>query len=275
MRSSTGKKLRLRFVKLSSVLCLTAVAAALSAAADAAHASFTASANPALARFNESITFYASFDGHATADLSIGDGTPTKSPPKLEFTAGILGQALQPRGEGHALYYDAKDNIDLLHSGSLIVWVAPTDAWTDADDPLELTFSYIRNQGKALLLTRLPTIDEAQALVTVYGARPGDLKTRAVVKNKDTLHWKTGEFHLLVVNWTPGKVQLSVDGSVFESPLSLPPKNTPTDDKRAYIGIAANSTERAPYAVDELMILNRPLANEEVRGLYKTMARPK
>jgi hypothetical protein len=51
---------------------------------------------------NPSVSFYASFDGHATADSSIGKGMPTGNAKNLEWKPGIWGQALQGRSVKHS-----------------------------------------------------------------------------------------------------------------------------------------------------------------------------
>jgi hypothetical protein len=225
-------------------------------------------ANPALQQFNQAITFYASFNGHATADLSNGKGTPTGNSQNLEWKPGVWGQALQGRNVN--LIYDAKDNIDLLHSGSLILWIAPAGEWTDADDPIQLSFAVIHDQGKALSLARQGGKNNDQALMAIYGPNTGDAATRALIKNGGTSQWKSGEWHLLAVNWSKGYVELSVDGNRFTKGISPTPDAPLTDDKNEYIALAGRSTEKSPYIVDELMILNRPLTNDEVKVLFQS-----
>jgi len=225
-------------------------------------------ANPALPQFNQAITFYASFDGHATADLSVGKGTPTGNAQNLEWKPGIWGQALQGRNVN--LLYNAKDNADLLRSGSLMVWIAPSDEWTDADDPVQLGFVIIHTQGKSLLLARQGGKNNGQALMAIYGPSTGDAATRALIKNGDTSHWKKDEWHLLAMNWSKGYVQLSVDGNRFTKGISPVPDAPPTDDKNQYIALAGRSTEKSPYIMDELMILNRPLTDDEVKVLFQS-----
>lgn len=225
-------------------------------------------ANPALQQFNQAITFYASFDGHAIADLSTGKGTPIGNAQNLEWKPGVLRQALQGRNVN--LIYDGKDNIDLLHSGSLILWIAPAGEWTDADDPVQLSFATIRDQGKSLSIARQGGKNNEQALMAIYGPQTGDAATRALIKNGDTIHWKAGEWHLLAVNWSKGYVELSVDGNRFTKGISSVPDAPPTDDKSEYIALAGRSTEKSPYLMDELMILNRPLTNDEVKVLFKS-----
>jgi hypothetical protein len=224
-------------------------------------------ANPALQQFNQAITFYASFDGHATADLSNGKGVPTGNAQNLEWKLGVWGQALQGRNVN--LLYDATDNVDLLHSGSLMMWIAPSDEWTDADDPIQLSFAVIHDQGKSLSLARQGGKNNGQALMAIYGPQTGDAATRALIKNGDTTHWKTGEWHLLAVNWSKGYVELSMDGNRFIKGISPAPDALPTDDKSEYIALAGRSTEKSPYLMDELMILNRPLTNDEVKVLFQ------
>jgi len=225
-------------------------------------------ANPALQQFNQAITFYASFDGHAIADLSIGKGAPTGNAQNLEWKPGVWGQALQGRNVN--LIYDATDNVDLLHSGSLMVWIAPSDEWTDADEPVQLGFVIIHTQGKSLLLARQGGKNNGQALMAIFGSKTGDAATRALIQSGNTTQWKKGEWHLLAVNWSKGYVELSVDGNRFTKGISPAPTAPPTDDKSEYIALAGRSTEKSPYLMDELMVLNRPLTNDEVKVLFQS-----
>jgi hypothetical protein len=168
------------------------------------------------------------------------------------------------------LLYDAKDNIDLLRSGSLMVWIAPAADWADADNPIQLSFASIHDQGKSLSLARQGGKNNDQALMAIYGPNTGDVATRALVKNGGTTHWKSGEWHLLAVNWSKGYVELSVDGNRFTKGISPVPDAPPTDDKNEYIALAGRSTEKSPYLMDELMILNRPLTDDEVKVLFQS-----
>jgi len=222
-------------------------------------------ANPALEQFNPAITFYASFDGHGEADLSVGDGTPYGNAQNLQFAKGIYGQALAARN--NTLIYHAKDNIDLSKSGSLLMWISPADDWTDADAPIQLGFASIHNQGETLMLARQGGKVNRQALMAIFAPEVMNLQTRALTKNSNTTSWAKGEWHLLAMNWSKGSVELSVDGNSFIKKISASPP-TPNEDTRADLAIAGNSTEKSPYLMDELMILNRPLTNDEVNLLF-------
>jgi len=221
--------------------------------------------NPAIERFNLAITFYASFDGHGEADMSIGDGKPYGNAQDLQYAKGIYGQALAVRN--NTLIYHATDNIDLSKSGSLIMWISPADDWTDADAPVQLGFATIHHQGETLLLARQGGKSNRQALMAIFAPKLMDIQTRALTKNGNTTSWKKGEWHLLVVNWSKDSVELSVDGNTFIKVTSTSPA-IPSDDKRTDISVAGNSTEKSPYLIDELMILNRPLTNDEVSELF-------
>jgi hypothetical protein len=72
------------------------------------------------------------------------------------------------------------------------------------------------------------------------------------------------------MNWSKGYVELSVDGNRFTKGISPAPDAPPTDDKNEYMALAGRSTEKSPYLMDELMILNRPLTNDEVKVLFKS-----
>ncbi len=243
------------------------LAAPLSAAAPAEPAP---PGNPAIDRFNPAITFYASFDGHSTADLSAGSGKASGNAQKLQWEKGLLGQAL--RGRTVNLIYPAQGNIDLSVPGALALWVCP-ERWNDADKPPQVGFATLHNHGRTLVLARQGGKSNHQALMAIYGPNANDAKTRALVKNGSSQHWKPGQWHLLVVNWGEGYVELSVDGGVFRRGSTRHPAAKPTDDP-GQLAIGAGGFPTTPYRLDELLLLDRPLSHEEAQWLYQTLTQP-
>ncbi len=219
--------------------------------------------NPALDQFNQAITLYASFDGHATADLSGGKGAPTANPKSPQWSQGLWGQSLQ--NDKRALTYDSAKNIDLSQSGALAIWISP-GSWNDSDDPQQIPFVSIFDHGQRLYLARQGGKPNKQALLALYGPDFKDLQTTALVKNGSSADWEAGQWHLLVLNWKGARVELSVDGGPFKG-ASARHATQKRNDHPDQISLGGGP---AAFRMDELLILDRPMGADEVQSLYNS-----
>jgi|GEM_PF-2008256 len=258
----TFERLRLTALTLFGVALLSFFS--FSHSADTEKYSALPSLNPVLARFNEDITFYASFDGYVTADLSVGEGAPRNSGDKTDWNNGIVGQALHDMAE--PLEYTAQGNIDLVRPGALTMWISPQN-WMHEGNPEYIHFVVVNIGGVTLQVSRMGDAVNTEKLYAWFKAGP---KGAANVVG-DTLKWQQG-WYLLAVNWGAGYVEFSVDGGAFTriAAPSLPDLKPTTDPGMLYIGAGGvGGAGNTPYLMDELFVFNRPLKNSEVQWIYQ------
>jgi hypothetical protein len=217
--------------------------------------------NPVETRFNDAITFYASFDGYATADLSAGNGAPQNNSDTAEWGNGLWNQALY--GLTKPLQYIAKDNIDLTRPGGIVMWISPQN-WTHQEKPGYIHFIVVNSGGITFQISRMGDPVNHENLYAWFQA-----EGKGVIDSAgNTLKWNTG-WHLLAANWGNGFIEFSLDGNSFHREAT--PKPTPYNGNNPgimYIG--AGGSGSYPYLMDELFIFNRPLTNNEVKWIYQS-----
>jgi hypothetical protein len=242
---------------------LLGCAAALSTPLRADAPASTPAANPAPEKFGAAVTFYASFDAGAPADLSNGDAKPRDPKLQVELKPGVWGQAFLS-GE-KTIAYSAEKNVDLSKPGALAVWISPYQ-WKreEGADPGYIFFTNVLDQGRQLMLARMGNKLNKEA-VYAYG-KAGD--TGKSVARGNSRDWKNGEWHLLVANWSNAAIEFSLDGGALgRAELSTFEK---AEGKPGLLIVGSKSGENAQYLVDELMVLNRPLGQDEIKWLWST-----
>jgi hypothetical protein len=217
--------------------------------------------NPLVSRFNEDITFYASFDGYATADLSVGNGTPQNYSDTAKWSDGYWNKALV--GLAKPLQYQAINNIDLTSPGGIVVWISPQN-WTHQEKPGYIDFIYIHSQGITLQISRMGNIVNREKLYAWFNPNG-----KGVIDSVgSTLKWDSG-WHLLAANWGNGFIEFSLDGNSFHREAT--PKPEPYSGKDpGIINVGGGADGSYPYLMDELCIFNRPLTNDEVQWVYQS-----
>lgn len=230
--------------------------------------------NPALAKFGAAITFYASYDQSAVADLSTGDGQPVdvKSPIKLQ--PGLRGQAFLAGQGGQRFFYEEKGNLDLTHPGALAVWISPQQWQRDADKIPTFPILSASGYGQWLLIARMGNKVNREILYAYN--QGGDAKSghSVTVPNGNSLDWKDGEWHLLVCNWRDNAIEFSLDGASPSRSNAPWREQTTGEPGKFYVGTENNYSDPTvvqQYLVDELMIFNRPLAPDEMTWLYNQL----
>jgi hypothetical protein len=216
--------------------------------------------NSTCSRFNEAITFYASFDGYATADLSAGNGAPQNNGDTAEWGDGRWNKALC--GLAKPLQYIAKDNIDLTRPGGIVMWISPQN-WTHQEQPGYIHFIVVNYQGITFQISRMGDPVNHEKLYAWF-----KMGAKGVINSAgNTLKWDNG-WHLLAANWGRGFIEFSLDGNSFHREAT--PKSTPyTGNNPGIMYIGAGGAGSNPYLMDELFIFNRPLTNDEVNWVYR------
>ena len=217
-------------------------------------------ANPALEKFGDAITFYASFDASAAADLSNGNGAPRDPNFQAELKPGVFGQAFLS-GE-KSVSYEADKNFDLSKPGAMAVWISPYQWKRDLPDTPYMFIVNIQTQGRGLMLARMGNKANREAMYLYVGG-----KDNFSVVNGSSLDWKDGEWHLLVINWRNGSVEFSLDGGELARKDAPEFEKAQGEPNAVFVGSTGNADQK--YLLDELMVLNRPLEADEIKELWK------
>lgn len=219
--------------------------------------------NPAVRRFSRALCFYVSFNHRSDeATLSAGSGAPLKIVGAMVLRPGLYGQAL--RSGRMAVRYEARGNIDLSRGGALALWISAYH-WNRLEKHVPYVFFLqVNDHGRNLLLGRMGVRQNNEALEMYMAAG----KKHLCLVPGNTLGWTTGQWHLLVVDWTAGSVAVSLDGQVWNkiSAAWLEQARGPAGSLQ--VGEPYNSVKQR-FLLDELLVLNRPLTMNEVRWLYR------
>jgi hypothetical protein len=221
--------------------------------------------NPALEKLGAAITFYTGFDSGALAELSAGTGAARDKELVIETKPGLWGQAFFA-GE-KVIAYDAEKNVDLSRPGALAVWVSPYE-WQRAagQDAGYLFFAKVLDQGREIMLARMGDVRNNEA---VYAYAQAGEKGQTI-KGGSSLQWKNGEWHLLAVNWSNTAFEISLDGGTLQR-QEIAGFET-AEGKPGQLFIGSKTPPDARYLMDELMILNRPLSQDEIKALWESKA---
>lgn len=233
--------------------------------ADAQEGNSRPATNPALERFNRNITFHLGFEYGTTATLAKGRAEPTKTDDgEPRFHPGLFGKAMMLVGKGTStLWYSTLDNVDLTRPGAVVAWTSPHD-WVRSDTEDYFFPVTIMSHGVKLMLGRQGRLKTDRTDLVYAWAKLGDTK-EILIQGGDSLGWQNGEWYLWVMNWRANAVEFSLDGAPLrrqDTPVRFP---TEGDGGGQLIVGAQSATCR--YLLDEVMILDRPLTDEEVKWI--------
>jgi hypothetical protein len=219
------------------------------------------SANPALDKFGADITFYASFDHVASADLSNGDGAARDPKAEIELKPGLWGQAFLS-GQKNSVY-NAAQNIDLSKPGAIAVWISPFEWKRDPAKIPYLFFLNIIDHGRQLMLARMGDPRNKEAIYA-YGKAGNTGKS---VKAGNSLQWKNGEWHLLAANWRGSDFEFSLDGGALQRQDMPAFENASGKPGQIFAGSKGDPDQQ--YLMDELMVLDRPFSPDEIQWMWR------
>lgn len=249
-------------------LCLVGRADVILAQAPAANQT----ENPALKHFDRSITFYASFDGTLRADLAKGKPDPTNVEGAPQFLPGLYGQAmllndLPKPGRYIQIVYPILDNIDVTKPGSLAVWCSPKNWVRNDQEDYFWPVNIMANNGVQLMFGRQgQLLNPTRRTDMLYlWARFGEAKGVSVIGG-DSLRWKNDEWHLWVMNWRSSSVEFSMDGGALQR-QDMPARISPGGDRAGNL-LVGPSAPTCRYLLDELLVLDRPLSEDEIKWMY-------
>lgn len=218
--------------------------------------------NPVVERFSDDATFYLSFDDHSgLADLSCGTGKPTGQRGQPVFWNGLFGKAMM----AGSFSYASAGNLDLVGGGALIMWLSPFDWEPSNREPylwpfrcgVANGFIMLGRQGRDL------SVNRKRATIYIY-YQVGDEKNGKHIGGGGTHDWQNGEWHLVVVNWRRGALELSVDGC---APMAL---TCPSLKPQGGFHLGLPGTPKGHrLRMDDVVILNRSLDADEIRWAYE------
>ncbi len=222
-----------------------------------------APANPALIEFDRSVRFYLGFDNpELIADLSTGDGTPSKRPGTVVLEPGLYGRAMLAGKD--PLDYRAAGNIDLSRPGALAIWVSAYH-WQHPKNPPWFLFLHVSDHGRTLSLARMGTAGNRGAVYAYAGA---GRRLVSVISGR-SLHWKTSQWHLLVVNWRFQSIEFSLDGRTWHQASLVNTGFAHAEGGPGVLRVGGNAAPAQRCLLDELLVFNRPLTMREIKTLYR------
>jgi hypothetical protein len=188
------------------------------------------------------------------------DGVPT-------FRPGLYGQGMMLVGQGQStLTYSTAGNLDLTKPGALAVWTCPQDwARSEAEDYF-FPATFMCN-GAKLMFGRQGKLRSDRTDMIYLAAKIGDTAQLLVGTSQDSRGWKNGEWHFWVMNWRANSVEFSLDGEPLARKDTPVPFNASGDNAGQLVVAAQTATCR--FLVDELLVLNRPLGEDEIKWMYE------
>lgn len=239
---------------------------ALTVLAAGSPAAGPAGGNPAADRFNKDLVLYVSFDNGPDAEVSPRAAAPLAG--KLQefikgggdpFVAGAFGKALKS-GE-YDLSYDLGDDPQLSQSGCTVHWVALHER-THQDYSYFWTMRLFT--GKRMVMAG--QMGDPLNKRTLYSYTEGSGQKASAIQG-NTAAWEDGEWHLVVVNWRPDSVEVSVDGQPSARGNLKQAVNFEGGKSRLTI-----STAQGPnvdnFRIDEVMVLKGPLEVADIEWIH-------
>ncbi len=224
--------------------------------------------NPALAKFDNAITLYVSFDHlPLIADMSGGDGRPANISGLTVLEPGLYGRALLlgPLLRWPGISYKAAHNIDLSKPGALAVWISAYHWRRNQNKTPYLFFVEVNDRGRVLGLARMGVFQNHEAVYAYAGV--GGKVVSIIAGN--SLRWRTGQWHLLVVNWRSEALALSLDGRL-PGQTSLAPTGFPqAHGPPGCLVLHGGLSPLEPCLLDELLVFNHPLSGREIQWLWR------
>lgn len=236
---------------------------------------------PAL--LNESIVFFAGFDrGSVEADLALGRAKPLRSEGEVRFVPGRFGDALligggaksakgAKGGSGVRLEYAASEHLDFGRPGALSFWVKPM-RWTDPALGKRgyVKFVTVPARKGSFVVQRMGLDRELRRKDRfMAGAFKLPRTNHFYLSKAGTEDWDDERWHLVVINWTPDSLALSLDGEAFTTRpapggLEIDAFRTAQTPLRFIVG-DRHAAETS--AIDEVTLYSHPLSEEEVAAL--------
>ena len=231
-----------------------------------------------LRELTEAITFHVSFDAESMVpDLAAGDAyrpqlhaSWDKKHTAPVFADGLVGKALV-LGTGLA-YYPSAGNAPLDTRGAVALWVKPEN-WRRPNGATVGFFQAAGGGGAQLILQRQGPGRTEAGVVSRHEqvqclARGSSAQQRFT--NIPTQAWDNGGWHLMVVNWSWPRMEVSIDAGPFRA-RSAPSAPKAGAFRNLVVGSGGGFSDRT--LLDELLIFRRPLSRQEAQLLHRILAK--
>ena len=213
--------------------------------------------------FAQDVTFCADFDA-PEALIAAGSEKPLTVSEDAQFGDGLSGRCLT-KGK---VVFDGAENISPT-AGTIIFWMKLTRP-TETPDPKEESFRPIYAAFQAetrqeILIGKMDVLNQAPMYAYLQG-HP-ELPLVLVNSGKTTKTWKSGVWHLVIVSWKPGELKISLDGQPFAANTKLPALG----GEAKVFSIQATDHPLCAVAVDQVIVLKRPVTDEEAARIEETV----
>jgi len=256
-----------------AVLVVSAAVRPAAAESDGTPAYLTDRIHPALLRFADNVTFYHGFSRRTVAEMAAGSAKPAAAGVEGKWTEESLSFETADNGNtalaSGSLKFAAAGNLDLERRGTLVFRIRPL-RWVRSDNepnfwPLfifaEKGFVQFGRQGKLIVQGVLKRADTIFTIV--YGAKQKVIGQ--AVNYAGTSGWKD-EWHTMALTWQIGRMGLSIDGG----PVSPVPLDHELGRASWFqIGHPYPTREGAMILVDDVIILDKALADEDIRWIHE------
>jgi len=259
----------MRTFAVSLVLVLVLVLVLLLSCSVHAEDASTRPVSPAVERFNKSITFHLGFENGLHADMAKGKAEPNRVEGEAKFQPGVHGQAVllnNPGATAMLWYSTLSGNVDLTKPGAMALWISP-QGWVRSENEDYFFPAKIMSNYAELMFGRQGRLKEGRTDYIYLWCKVGDSKD-ILVGGGDSLKWENGQWHLWVMNWRSGSVEFSLDGAPptrMDTPVRF---NAEWDGKGHSHLILGCQGEGTHYLLDEVLMLNRPLDEQEIKWIY-------
>ncbi|MDD3954162.1 MAG: hypothetical protein PHY82_09640 [Lentisphaeria bacterium] len=221
--------------------------------------------NPVIEKFGGPLLFHVHFDDEACLPAVAASEQSVQSEFKdARFVPGLLGKALYIG----RVVYKARDNLDLSRPGTLLLWIAPHQ-WKKVEiEPYLFPFIAGTGDTKIILGRQKAPWGKTRLFVNVETAERKDWVNTGIDNTGSGRDWINGEWHMIAVTWTPESVGISVDGSPVQEKTLKKPLAKGTSE---WMTLTCQLDDRGSSQIllDEFSILNRKLANDELKALYE------
>ena len=213
--------------------------------------------------FAQDVTFCADFDA-PEALIAAGSEKPLSVSEDAQFGDGLSGRCLT-KGK---VVFDGSENISPT-AGTIIFWMKLTRP-TEIPDPKEESFRPIYAGFQAetrqeILIGKMDVLNQAPMYAYLQG-HP-EIPLVLVNSGKTTKTWKSGVWHLVIVSWKPGELKISLDGQPFAANTKLPALGGEAKE----ISIRASDHPLCAVAVDQVIVLKRPVTDEEAARIAEVV----
>lgn len=221
------------------------------------------------------VLFYAPFDGTFDAQVAKG-GTKLDAPTKAGFVEGHSGQAVLVGGPGSELNYLTEGNFD-LNAGTLAMWVKPI-GWGKADTYSRFYFrlheaTVTKNDTGNFIWLYKPFIYPVNWLVQQEGYRRtfySNMPTSGDLGGKVKFELLDGQWGHLIATWAGNQTALYANGQLVGATYVPTPRLIDQPAETFIIG-GQNRRDNGVQdtAIDDVLILNQPVAPAEAKAIYE------